>query len=195
MAFEQPKVYKTNNGDKMVVASGGEVDVESGGSFKLAGTAVAASAAELNRATDVSGRLVAAGATLTITEALHDGKTVLLDTAAGSTITLPAATGSGAKFRFLVTVAPTSNQHRIDVVGNDAFFGTAIMATDDAADLVKAFEAGADADRFDMNGTTKGGTVGDVVELEDMAADKWHINAVLKGTGTEVTPFTTGAVT
>jgi hypothetical protein len=31
------------------------------------------------------------GATLSVTEALHDGKTVLLDTAAGSVITLPAA--------------------------------------------------------------------------------------------------------
>lgn len=44
----QPKVYRTSGGDKQVVASGGEIDVESGGSLKLAGTAIAATAAELN---------------------------------------------------------------------------------------------------------------------------------------------------
>ena len=43
-----PKVYKTDGGDKMAVASGGEIDVESGGSFKLAGTALTATAAQLN---------------------------------------------------------------------------------------------------------------------------------------------------
>ena len=44
-----PKVYKTDGGDKEVVASGGEIDIESGGAFKLAGTQVTASAAELNK--------------------------------------------------------------------------------------------------------------------------------------------------
>ncbi len=47
MAY-QPLTYRTNGGDKMVVASGGELDVESGGSLKLAGTAVTATAAEIN---------------------------------------------------------------------------------------------------------------------------------------------------
>jgi hypothetical protein len=44
----QPKTYREDGGDKFVVASGGEIDVESGGSFKLAGTAVTSTAAELN---------------------------------------------------------------------------------------------------------------------------------------------------
>lgn len=43
-----PKVYMTSGGDKQVVASGGEIDVESGGALKIAGTQVNASAAELN---------------------------------------------------------------------------------------------------------------------------------------------------
>lgn len=47
-ATYQPKTYRTNGGDKMVVASGGELDIESGGSFKIAGVAVGATAAELN---------------------------------------------------------------------------------------------------------------------------------------------------
>ncbi len=44
----QPKVYRTNGGDKQVVASGGELDIESGGALKIAGTQVTATAAQLN---------------------------------------------------------------------------------------------------------------------------------------------------
>lgn len=43
-----PKVYGTNGGDKLVVASGGELDVEAGGAFQIGGVAVGATADELN---------------------------------------------------------------------------------------------------------------------------------------------------
>lgn len=52
----QPKVYRKQGGTELVIASGGKVavesggamDIESGGAFKLAGTAVTATADELN---------------------------------------------------------------------------------------------------------------------------------------------------
>lgn len=52
----QPKVYRQAGGERMVVASsgsldvesGGEIDIESGGYLKLAGTAITATAAQLN---------------------------------------------------------------------------------------------------------------------------------------------------
>jgi hypothetical protein len=47
-------VYKDPGGAKLTVASGGEIDVESGGSLKIAGTAVTSSAAELNKLTGVT---------------------------------------------------------------------------------------------------------------------------------------------
>ena len=53
------------NGFKVAVKSGGEIDVESGGTLKLAGTAVTATADELNNAADASARvqqLTASGA-------------------------------------------------------------------------------------------------------------------------------------
>lgn len=58
----QPKVYKEAGGDRQVIASGGElevesggwIDVESGGQLRLAGTAVTATAAELNAVADQS---------------------------------------------------------------------------------------------------------------------------------------------
>ena len=53
------------NGFKVSVKSGGEIDVESGGALKLAGTAITATADELNNAADASARvqqLTASGA-------------------------------------------------------------------------------------------------------------------------------------
>jgi len=55
-ASYQPGVYREQGGNRMVVKSGasldvessGEIDIESGGSFKLAGTALTSTAAELN---------------------------------------------------------------------------------------------------------------------------------------------------
>lgn len=57
-----PKAYREQGGDRFVVASGGsadvesggEIDIESGGALKIAGTAVTASAAELNTMTGIT---------------------------------------------------------------------------------------------------------------------------------------------
>jgi hypothetical protein len=156
---------------------------------------VSATAAEINRATDVSGRLVAGGSSLTVTELAHDGKTILLDTAAGTTITLPAASGSGMRLRFVVSVAPTSNQHRINVVGDDAFFGSINILDLDAA-AQGAFAAASGADQINLNTTTTGGKIGDFIVLEDIAADKWAVMGQLQcPTGSNpATPFATGQV-
>lgn len=47
MSAANTKVYK-DNGDRLVVGSGGHIDVETGGEFRIAGAAVTSSAAELN---------------------------------------------------------------------------------------------------------------------------------------------------
>ena len=64
-----PRVYREQGGKRFVVAStgsldiesGGEMDVEAGGAFKIAGTAISASAAELNRADGVTPGTVTGG--------------------------------------------------------------------------------------------------------------------------------------
>ena len=139
---------------------------------------------------------VAEGSTLTLTRLSHGGRLILLDTAAGSTITLPAATGSYTHFDFVVTVTPTSNQHRINVVGDDAFLGVAWVATDaDSVDLsTHSFEAATDTDQINMNGTTTGGVIGARVSVIDVLADRWSVQIHTAATGTEATPFSTGQV-
>lgn len=43
-----PKIYRKDGGNSLKVAGGGHIDVESGGELRIAGTAITASAAELN---------------------------------------------------------------------------------------------------------------------------------------------------
>lgn len=56
-ATYQDGVYRQQGADRLVVASGGELDIETGGALKLAGTAISATAAELNAAADASARV------------------------------------------------------------------------------------------------------------------------------------------
>lgn len=141
----------------------------------------------------INSAAVAGGSSLTLTVAAHDGKTILLDTAAGTTITLPAATGSGARFTFVVSVAATSNQHRINVVGNDAFFG-GIVQGNDSDNTTVMWPTAADADRINLDGTNTGGVKGARYIIEDVATDSWSIIGWSDASATEATPFATGQV-
>jgi hypothetical protein len=161
------------------------------GTFQLAGTTVTATAAEINRAAKNSTRVgIAAGSTLTVTQALHEGKIINLDTLAGSTCTLPAATGSGAKYKFLVTVVPTSNSHIVKVANSsDAMIGTIAGVSDDPA-TVKGWIAGATSDTITLNrGTTGGVSKGEYIEIVDVATNVFAVNGMITQTGTEATPF------
>ncbi|HYE80377.1 MAG TPA: hypothetical protein VEI97_20560 [bacterium] len=134
-------------------------------------------------------RLIAGGSTTTLT-AKDSGATVQLDTATGTTVTLPASSGSGVRYRFVITTVPTSNNHIVKVANaSDTFTGFALIAQD-AADTVVMFTAGGTDDTITLNRTTTGGTAkGEWIEVEDVATNQWHIMAYLQGTGTEATPF------
>ena len=118
----------------------------------------------------------------------HTGAALILNRSAGITVTLPAATGSGARFHFIVGTTVTSNNDVIQVVGNDIMTGGAWLAQD-AADTVVMFETAADSDTITMNGSTKGGIKGDSIELIDIAADTWWVRLMGSATSTEATPF------
>lgn len=138
--------------------------------------ATTSTAAELTRAADVSTRSVAAGPTLAVTEAAHEGRTIRLDTAAGSVCTLPAPV-VGARFRFLVTVKPTSNFHQIKVASASDFMGGTINILDLDAAAQGAFSGDGTADdNIQLNGTTKGGQIGDWIELEGISATQWAVS-------------------
>jgi hypothetical protein len=128
-------------------------------------------------------------ASTTLIRQIHDGVPLILNAAAGLTVTLPAATGSGAIYTFIVGTTVTSNAYVIQVTGDDTMKGVAWIAAD-GGNTVVAFEAAADSDTITMDGSTRGGLVGDRIELIDIAADVWAVQMWAAGTGTEATPFT-----
>lgn len=140
----------------------------------------------------------AAGTALSVTAALHAGKTIYCTDTDGITLTLEAATGTGNKYRVVVGAAIASAQLRINVsAAGQAFVGIAYVMDEDTA-VASGFRAGvsADADQINLNGTTSGGQVGDVVELEDVASGVWQVNAFLTcvAGSNSATPFATGQV-
>jgi hypothetical protein len=124
----------------------------------------------------------AAGSTLTLNAATHAGRTILLDTASGSVVTFPAATGTGNTYEFLVSTTATSNSHIVKV-GNttDTMVGFSISIS--AAGSIVADAASGTDDTVTMNGTTTGGAVGTYIRCTDYAAGKWAVQVFAAGSG------------
>ncbi len=125
--------------------------------------------------------------TLTVTAALHAGRTVTLNRAAGVTVTMPAATGTGNVYRFFVGTTVTSNANVIQAASaSDVFQGVVSVATDAAGVTIPT---AATTDTISMNGSTTGGVIGSFVELEDVASGVFKVSGGLVSTGAEATPF------
>lgn len=131
------------------------------------------------------GVTVITDATATISEELHNGHTIFVQRAAGSTLTLPAATGSGMRFRVVCDTPVSSNALLIQCAGADLFHG-ALFVVDDtfAADE-------SDDNQISLNGGTTGGDGGDFIDIVDLASGDWYVTGVLHGAGTAATPFGT----
>lgn len=149
-------------------------------------------AAEINRATDISARVVTTTATaLSLTITQHAERVVLVNTnsTVANTFTLPVATGSGAKFTLVVNTAQTQGSIVVAANGTlDTLTGVALIG-DTTAETAGAFVTSATSDKLTMNATTTGGLGGDTVELLDGKANQWTVRATLTGSGTLATPF------
>lgn len=140
-------------------------------------------------ATDAASGLptLGAGSTKTLVGPSHNNVVVLLDTAAGSTVTLPAATGTGNKYRFRVSTTVTSNNHVIKVANStDVMRGmVAIQGTTGGV-----FAPVVGGDTITMNGTTTGGVLGTELVVQDVAAGVFEVSGNIIGSGTVATVFT-----
>jgi hypothetical protein len=163
----------------MVPSSGTTYVTANAGDLNTGTSGVTATAAEINRVADDSVRLVTVGGTsLAVTQALHSGKIILLDHgAATSTVTLPAASGSGAVFRFIVAATNTNN-HVITVTGNDVIKGSVVILDNDST-AETAYAASGTDDTLTLNSTTTGGQIGDWVEFVDFANDTYAVRGFL----------------
>lgn len=159
--------------------------------FELGGTAVNASAAEINAVAQLSTKNVAAGSTLTLVQATHNNKTIQLDTATGSVVTLPTSTGSGAEYNFIVTVLATSNSHKIQV-GNstDVMRGYVLNTDSDTSDAFAGFNTTSTSDTITLNRSTTGSVyIGEQIRIRDVKAGFYAVEGWVASTGTPATPF------
>jgi hypothetical protein len=129
---------------------------------------------------------------VTVTE--HAGRTLLLGEVGGNaavTLTLPAATGTGAVYKFIVSVTNTSN-YKIQVADATDTIDGIMMYLDEDGTAVSAFPTVAASDTITLNGGTQGGIVGDYLELIDIATNQYHVRGVMRvaAGANPATPFT-----
>ena len=135
-------------------------------------------------------------ATVTLTAATHANVPLVLTRAAGVVATLPAASGSGNNYKFYVdTLVVSPGTYVVKVANTDDVMTGVAFGSDDETPLtgtptaIDMWIAGGTDDTITMDGSTKGGRRGNYVEILDIAANLFHVKAVLTQTATEVTPF------
>lgn len=137
-----------------------------------------------------SGQVVNTTATtLTITRALHADRMVTINSAAPIAITMPQATGTGARYRFFIGTVATATSHTIKVANaTDVMAGYAFCVVTTTT-VLDSFKTSATSDTISLNGTTLGGVVGDRIEIIDVATGVFSVLMYTAPTGTEATPF------
>ena len=125
-------------------------------------------------------------ASASLSAAAHAGQTIVVNAAAGATLTLPAATGSGNKY-VITTIADQTGDLVVQVTGNDTMQGVAYLGNDSAG--ASCFYTADTSDTVTLDGSTQGGLKGARVELTDVAADVWNVMVYSEASGTEATPF------
>ena len=145
---------------------------------------------ELSRL-DASLNLFTAGGSARTLDAGDAGKVITLNVAAGTTITLPAAEGTGNMYSFVTTVLATSNQHKVQVANATDVMSGSLNVVDNADGTTTSFGCVAASDTITLNRTTTGSVKvgGDRFHVQDVAAGYWAVWGVTTGTGGEATPF------
>lgn len=134
---------------------------------------------------------VAVGSSLAITAAMVNAP-ILLDTAAGSTATLPAATGTGNVYKFWVKTTATSNAHKILAASSSDFLNGIAVGHVSAGTTLSFSAAAATAHSIQMPfaGTQpSGGFIGDWFEFTDAATNLWEVKGMYQSGTTSATPF------
>ena len=184
------KAWTSDSSLDTVMPTGGLLTVQSGGAITMA------SGSTLTVMGTGQNVLSAAGSTLAVTAALHAGGIVKLDTATGSVCTLPAATGTGDVYRFMVTVTPTSNSHIVKVSAAGQYLRGGVMVVDEADGTATSFGClvgngtTTHSDTVTLNRTTTGAVgTGDMLTFVDVATGYWNVSGTVIGTGAEANPF------
>jgi hypothetical protein len=150
--------------------------------FKANGTGAVTTASQMTLTGSFLPAIHTFAATDAITTIEHAGRTLLLGEVGGNalvTLTLPDATGSGATYKFIVTVVNTST-YVIKVPDANNTIDGIMLYLDEDATAVTAFPTVAASDTITINGGTTGGQIGDYLELVDIATDQWHVRGTMR---------------
>ena len=128
-----------------------------------------------------------ASATLTSSDA-ETGVTV--NAAAGLTLTLPTALGTGYNFKIILGTTVTSNNVIISRgLAADKFIGMATQAGAASGAAPLTWKPGATDNTLTLNGSTKGGILGDMILITDISAGVWTVQVLGQASGVQVTPY------
>ena len=134
--------------------------------------------------------VTAVGAAKTLVAA-DSGGTFLLDTAAGSILTLPAVPVAGMEFEVLVSTSVTSNSHIVKTNDAAIFIGGGIQQMIDTTAVSEGQFADPTATvTITMNGSTTGGLIGTALKFKAISSTVWNITGLVASSGTLATPFT-----
>jgi hypothetical protein len=140
-----------------------------------------------------NGALSIADSTVTLTQIDHAGRCVVLNRAAGVTVTLPAASGTGDEYTIVIGTTATSNANIVKVANaTDVMNGSLNIQQDTDGDgTLKVWRADAGDDTMTFAGAaTTGGIVGGYIRCTDYASGFWSCQAFTQsGGGSEATPF------
>jgi hypothetical protein len=128
--------------------------------------------------------ITAASVTL---DSTYYNRIVVLDKATGVAVTMPAATGSGARLKFINKTLISGGTTTLTRAGSDVYYANIFQLKNAAA---VATYSSTTATVFTLDGSTKGGVAGESWEMIDMASGIWLLNATLTASGTVATPLT-----
>jgi hypothetical protein len=122
----------------------------------------------------------------------ESGALCLFDRAAGVVYTLPAPV-KGMQFEFDVSVAVTSNAHKVITNAATVFLlGAVISGNLTVAASGDVFQAnGSTHVSISMNGTDTGGLVGGRLKFTAISSTVWYVEGLVVGSGTNADPFAT----
>lgn len=132
------------------------------------------------------GAILGSSGNTTVTAAMS-GSTLLFDTAAGITYTLPAPT-IGLTYTFVVTTSVTSSNHKIITNAGTVLLQGLIVSATIVASIFESV-IGSSNISVTMNGTTTGGLVGTQMELKCLSATLWQVMGTNFSSGTTATAF------
>lgn len=132
------------------------------------------------------------GATASLSE-FDSGSLVLMDRAAGTVFTLPAACAVGTTFDFLATVSVTSNSYKIITgAGTELLIGGYMSVDTDTSNAVAVFTGnGSTHIAVTSNGTTTGGLIGTSLKFTKLTSTQWEVSGMMMGSGVVATAFAT----